>query len=85
MLYSQGFRLFFRQVAPKDRFVCRSKNAGCYVQVAATGSVADKLRTFRNLRDRYPCFVITLDQTEIPENTNGVQIIPAVDWLLGKQ
>lgn len=64
-------------------FVCRGKTAGCYVQVAATGSVSDKLRTFRNLRDRYPCFVITLDQTERPENTNGVQIIPAVDWLLG--
>lgn len=64
-------------------FVCRSKTTGCYVQVAATGSVEGKLRAFRNLRDRYPCLVITLDQTDIPENTNGVQIIPAVNWLLG--
>ena len=66
-------------------FVCRGENSGCYVQVAATGPVAPRLRPFRALRDRYPCLVITLDQSEMPENTGGVSVIPAVDWLLGER
>ncbi len=63
-------------------FVCRGKNSGCYIQVAATGSPAQKMRVFRPLRDHYPCYVLTLDQTELPENTNGVRVLCAIDWLL---
>ncbi len=69
-------------------FVCRDGQQTCYVQVAA--SVLDEetlkreLRPFTKLRDRYPCYLLTLDRFGVSRIIDGIKILNVVDWLLAE-
>ena len=59
-----------------------------YIQVAVT--VADKeklmqeLRPFREIKDNYPKYIITLDEFFAPDH-DGIRTINALDFLLGQE
>jgi predicted AAA+ superfamily ATPase len=69
-------------------FVCENENGTIYIQVAA--SLLDKntldreLASLNSIKDHYPKFIITLDNYTAGNIYNGIRVIHAIDFLLGK-
>ena len=65
-------------------FVIKNQNEIAYIQVAETVKNPETLerefRPFRKLKDKYPCFLITLDK-DFNKDYEGIKSINAIDFL----
>ncbi|MBO5115884.1 MAG: ATP-binding protein, partial [Treponema sp.] len=68
-------------------FVIKNQNEIAYIQVAETvkntETLERELRPFRKLKDKYPCFLITLDK-DFNKDYEGIKSVNAIDFLCGK-
>ena len=59
-----------------------------YYQVALTvldeNTLKRELAAFKNIKDNYPKYLITLDEVLPNTNYDGIKVINALDWLLGE-
>lgn len=89
-LKRRRFKVATGKVAEKEVDFIVKDNAGItkYVQVAVTAVEEEKLnqelRPFREIRDNYPKFLITLDDVFVSDH-DGITTINAIDFLLGKE
>lgn len=69
-----------------DFIVQKPNNDRTYYQVAHTvndeNTFNRETSAFRNIRDSYPRYLLTLDYDNA--NIEGIQKINVIDWLLGK-
>ncbi|MBQ8776111.1 MAG: ATP-binding protein, partial [Treponema sp.] len=67
-------------------FVIKNQNEVAYIQVAETvknpETLERELRPFRKLKDKYPCFLITLDK-DFNKDYDGIKSVNAIDFLCG--
>ena len=70
-------------------FVVINSNEVEYYQVALTvldeNTLKRKLATFKNIKDNYPKYLITLDDVLPNTDYEGIKVINALEWLLGEQ
>jgi len=68
-------------------FVIKNQNEIAYIQVAETVKTPEtlerELRPFKKLKDKYPCFLITLDN-DFNKDYEGIKSVNAIDFLCGK-
>ncbi len=83
-----GYRVNIGKVgATEVDFVARKNEDIFYYQVTASmteeSTFEREMAPLRAIQDNYPKYVITLDRYTLG-NYEGIQVIHAVDWLLGK-
>ena len=68
-------------------FVVINSNEVEYYQVALTvldeNTLKRELAAFKNIKDNYPKYLITLDDVLPNTDYDGIKVINALDWLLG--
>ena len=68
-------------------FVVINSNEVEYYQVALTvldeNTLKRELAAFKNIKDNYPKYLITLDEVLPNTNYDGIKVINALEWLLG--
>ena len=87
-LLRRGYRVNIGKVgATEVDFVARKNEDMFYYQVTASmteeSTFEREMAPLRAIQDNYPKYVITLDRYTLG-NYEGIQVIHAVDWLLGK-
>ena len=69
-------------------FVVINSNEIEYYQVALTVSDENTLKreldVFKNIKDNYPKYLITLDDVMVNTDYDGIKVINALEWLLGE-
>jgi len=69
-------------------FVVINSNEVEYYQVALTildeNTLKRELDAFKNIKDNYPKYLITLDDVLPNTDYNGIKVINALEWLLGE-
>ena len=69
-------------------FVAQKQGVFTYYQVTADMSAPDtferEMKPLRAIRDNYEKVVLTLDRYTLG-NYDGIQVIHAIDWLLGDE
>ena len=69
-------------------FVVINSNEIEYYQVALTvldeNTLKRELAAFKNIKDNYPKYLITLDDVLPNTDYNGIKVINALEWLLGE-
>ena len=67
-------------------FVVINSNEIEYYQVALTvldeNTLKRELDTFKNIKDNYPKYLITLDDVMVNTDYDGIKVINALEWLL---
>lgn len=70
-------------------FVAKKSDAVAYIQVTETmldpSTRERELKPLRSVTDAFPKHAITLDRFGIGTTDDGIQILNAIDWLLGRQ
>ena len=70
-------------------FVVIDSNEVEYYQVALTvldeNTLKRELAAFKNIKDNYPKYLITLDEVLPNTDYEGIKIINALEWLLGEE
>ena len=70
-------------------FVVINSNEVEYYQVALTvldeNTLKRELAAFKNIKDNYPKYLITLDEVLPNADYEGIKIINALEWLLGEE
>ena len=70
-----------------DFFVINS-NEIKYYQVALTvldeNTLKRELDAFKNIKDNYPKYLITLDDVMVNTDYDGIKVVNALEWLLGE-
>ena len=70
-------------------FVVINSNEVEYYQVALTvldeNTLKRELAAFKNIKDNYPKYLITLDEVLPNTDYEGIKIINALEWLLGEE
>lgn len=68
-------------------FVVVNANEIEYYQVALTvleeNTLKRELEAFKNIKDNYPKYLLTLDDVMINTNYDGIKVLNALEWLLG--
>ena len=68
-------------------FVVINSNEIEYYQVALTvldeNTLKRELDTFKNIKDNYPKYLITLDDVMVNTDYDGIKVVNALEWLLG--
>ena len=68
-------------------FVIVNSNEIEYYQVALTvldeNTLKRELDTFKNIKDNYPKYLITLDDVMVNTDYDGIKVVNALEWLLG--
>ena len=68
-------------------FVVINSNEIEYYQVALTvldeNTLKRELDTFKNIKDNYPKYLITLDNVMVNTDYDGIKVVNALEWLLG--
>ena len=68
-------------------FIVINSNEVEYYQVALTvldeNTLKRELAAFKNIKDNYPKYLITLDDVLSNTDYDGIKVINALDWLLG--
>ena len=87
-LLRRGYRVNIGKVgATEVDFVARKNENIFYYQITASmteeSTFEREMAPLRAIQDNYPKYVITLDRYTLG-NYEGIQVIHAVDWLLGK-
>ena len=69
-------------------FVVINSNEIEYYQVALTvldeNTLKKELDTFKNVKDNYPKYLITLDDVMVNTDYDGIKVVNALEWLLGE-
>ena len=69
-------------------FVVINSNEIEYYQVALTildkNTLKRELNAFKNIKDNYPKYLITLDDVMVNTDYDGIKVINALEWLLGE-
>ena len=69
-------------------FVIINSNEIEYYQVALTvldeNTLKRELDTFKNIKDNYPKYLITLDDVMVNTDYDGIKVVNALEWLLGE-
>lgn len=69
-------------------FVVVNANEIEYYQVALTvleeNTLKRELEAFKNIKDNYPKYLLTLDDVMINTNYDGIKVLNALEWLLGE-
>ena len=69
-------------------FVIVNSNEIEYYQVALTvldeNTLKRELNTFKNIKDNYPKYLITLDDVMVNTDYDGIKVVNALEWLLGE-
>ncbi len=87
-LIRRGGKVFVGENNDKevDFVVQKPNNKKEYYQVAFTvndeKTLKREISSFNNIKDNYPMFLLTLDFDNT--NTNGIQKLNVVDWLLNE-
>ena len=59
-----------------------------YYQVALTvldeNTLKRELNAFKNIKDNYPKYLITLDDVMVNTDYDGIKVVNALEWLLGE-
>ena len=67
-------------------FVVINSNEIEYYQVALTvldeNTLKRELDTFKNIKDNYPKYLITLDDVMVNTDYDGIKVVNALEWLL---
>ena len=70
-------------------FVVINSNEIEYYQVALTvldeNTLKRELDTFKNIKDNYPKYLITLDDVMVNTDYDGIKVVNALEWLLGEK
>ena len=68
-------------------FVVINSNEIEYYQVALTvldeNTLKRELDAFKNIKDNYPKYLITLDDVMVNTDYDGIKVVNALEWLLG--
>ena len=68
-------------------FVIVNSNEIEYYQVALTvldeNTLKRELDAFKNIKDNYPKYLITLDDVMVNTDYDGIKVVNALEWLLG--
>ena len=68
-------------------FVVINSNEIEYYQVALTildkNTLKRELNAFKNIKDNYPKYLITLDDVMVNTDYDGIKVVNALEWLLG--
>ena len=68
-------------------FVVINSNEIEYYQVALTvldeNTLKRELNAFKNIKDNYPKYLITLDDIMVNTDYDGIKVVNALEWLLG--
>ena len=69
-------------------FVIVNSNEIEYYQVALTvldeNTLKRELAAFKNIKDNYPKYLITLDDVMVNTDYDGIKVVNALEWLLGE-
>jgi len=69
-------------------FVVINSNKIEYYQVALTvldeNTLKKELDVFKNIKDNYPKYLITLDDVMVNTDYDGIKVVNALEWLLGE-
>ena len=69
-------------------FVVINSNEIEYYQVALTvldkNTLKRELNAFKNIKDNYPKYLITLDDVMVNTDYDGIKVVNALEWLLGE-
>jgi len=69
-------------------FVVINSNEIEYYQVALTvldeNTLKRELDAFKNIKDNYPKYLITLDNVMVNTDYDGIKVVNALEWLLGE-
>ena len=69
-------------------FVVINSNEIEYYQVALTvldeNTLKRELDIFKNIKDNYPKYLITLDDVMVNTDYDGIKVVNALEWLLGE-
>ena len=69
-------------------FVIVNSNEIEYYQVALTvldeNTLKRELNAFKNIKDNYPKYLITLDDVMVNTDYDGIKVVNALEWLLGE-
>ena len=69
-------------------FVVINSNEIEYYQVALTvldeNTLKRELDAFKNVKDNYPKYLITLDDVMVNTDYDGIKVVNALEWLLGE-
>ena len=69
-------------------FVVINSNEIEYYQVALTvldeNTLKRELDVFKNIKDNYPKYLITLDDVMVNTDYDGIKVVNALEWLLGE-
>ena len=69
-------------------FVVINSNEIEYYQVALTvldeNTLKRELDAFKNIKDNYPKYLITLDDVMLNTDYDGIKVVNALEWLLGE-
>ena len=69
-------------------FVIINSNEIEYYQVALTvldeNTLKRELDAFKNIKDNYPKYLITLDDVMVNTDYDGIKVVNALEWLLGE-
>nr|WP_314113580.1 ATP-binding protein [uncultured Leptotrichia sp.] len=69
-------------------FVVINSNEIDYYQVALTvldeNTLKRELNAFKNIKDNYPKYLITLDDVMVNTDYDGIKVVNALEWLLGE-
>ena len=69
-------------------FVVINSNEIEYYQVALTvldeNTLKRELDAFKNIKDNYPKYLITLDDVMVNTGYDGIKVVNALEWLLGE-
>ena len=69
-------------------FVVINSNEIEYYQVALTvldeNTLKRELDAFKNIKDNYPKYLITLDDVIVNADYDGIKVVNALEWLLGE-
>ena len=69
-------------------FVVINSNEIEYYQVALTvldeNALKRELDAFKNIKDNYPKYLITLDDVMVNTDYDGIKVVNALEWLLGE-
>ena len=69
-------------------FIVINSNEIEYYQVALTvldeNTLKRELDAFKNIKDNYPKYLITLDDVMVNTDYDGIKVVNALEWLLGE-
>ena len=69
-------------------FVVINSNEIEYYQIALTvldeNTLKRELDAFKNIKDNYPKYLITLDDVMVNTDYDGIKVVNALEWLLGE-